>query len=86
MLIAIWAWLSHKRLSYADVGFKYDLVVGQQQYWRLATSVVSHVDIIHLVFNVTGLWSMGYAETFLGSVHYLIITLLLIIVSNAVRG
>lgn len=51
----------------------------------MLSTTPSHIDIIHLLWNITGLWSLGYAETLLGSAHYLIITLLLIVVSSAVR-
>lgn len=85
LLIAVWAWLSHRRLGYVDCGFNYDQVVGHQQYWRLLTSTVSHIDIVHLLFNVTGLWSLGYAELLLGSWQWTTITLLLMVLTNAVR-
>lgn len=85
LLVAIWAWLSHCRLGYVDCGFNYDQVVGHHQYWRLLTSVVSHIDIIHLLFNTATVWSLGYAETLLGSLQWATTTLLLVITTNMVR-
>ena len=59
---SIWAWLSHKHLGYQDVGLSYDLVVQRQQFWRIVTSQLSHVDFIHLLFNMSSLWSLGPFE------------------------
>lgn len=59
---SIWAWLNHRHLGYQEVGLSYDLVVQNQQFWRIVTSQLSHVDFIHLLFNMTSLWSLGGFE------------------------
>lgn len=58
----MWAWLNHRHLGYQDVGLSHDLVVHNQQFWRIVTSQLSHVDFIHLLFNMTSLWSLGGFE------------------------
>jgi membrane associated rhomboid family serine protease len=41
------------------------------QLWRLATSVLPHVNILHLVFNLLWLWRLGKAtEQWMGSARY----------------
>lgn len=59
---SVWAWLNHRHLGYQEVGLSYDLVVQNQQFWRIVTSQLSHVDFIHLLFNMTSLWSLGGFE------------------------
>ena len=58
----MWAWLSHRHLGYQDVGLSHDLVIHNRQFWRIVTSQLSHVDFIHLLFNMTSLWSLGGFE------------------------
>ena len=59
---AIWLWLSQKQLGYAEVGLNYQRFVHDQQFWRVVTSQFSHVDFIHLLFNMASLWSIGFFE------------------------
>ena len=59
---AVWLWLSQKQLGYAEVGLNYQRFVHDQQFWRLVTSQFSHVDFIHLLFNMASLWSIGFFE------------------------
>ncbi|KAL3146062.1 hypothetical protein ABBQ38_015413 [Trebouxia sp. C0009 RCD-2024] len=59
---SVWAWLNHKQLGYQDVGLSHELVVQNKQFWRLVSSQLSHVDLVHLLFNMTSLWSLGGYE------------------------
>ena len=59
---AVWAWLNHNHLGYQDVGLSYDLFIDRQHFWRIVTSQLSHVDFIHLLFNMSSLWSLGVFE------------------------
>ncbi|KAA6418218.1 MAG: rhomboid 2-like protein [Trebouxia sp. A1-2] len=59
---SVWAWLNHRHLGYQDVGLSHDLVIHNRQFWRIVTSQLSHVDYIHLLFNMTSLWSLGGFE------------------------
>ena len=58
----MWAWLNHKHLGYQDVGLSHELVVQNKQFWRIVSSQLSHVDFVHLLFNMTSLWSLGGYE------------------------
>ncbi len=48
-----------------------DLRAFESQPWRLVSSTLPHVSVLHLLFNVLWLWSFGtVAEQRLGSVRY----------------
>jgi membrane associated rhomboid family serine protease len=52
------------------------------QWWRLVTCTFLHVNLLHLFFNVTSLWSVGiYLEETLGRAKTLALYLLLGVVS-----
>lgn len=82
----IW-WLIQKRgIGYADVGLSYEAAVDSGQYWRVITSAFSHVSVVHLVFNMSALWSLGAVEQLgqigLGVEYYLHYTLVLVVLSG----
>lgn len=83
----IWFYIQKKNISYASVGLGYETAV-QGHYWRLITSAFSHISIIHLVFNMSALWSLGVVEQLnhigLGIEFYVQYTLVLILLSGAV--
>lgn len=58
----MWAWLNHKHFGYQEVGLSHELVVQNKQLWRIVSSQLSHVDFVHLLFNMTSLWSLGGYE------------------------
>ena len=49
------------------------------------TVQVSHVDILHLVFNVSSIWSLRRVET-LGTVQYLHCSMVFLLLTAAVRA
>ncbi|CAI6011833.1 unnamed protein product [Closterium sp. NIES-65] len=59
----IWFQIQKRAISYPDVGISYDAVVSHRQFWRLASAPLSHISLLHLLFNVSALWSMGGIET-----------------------
>lgn len=59
---SVWAWLNHKHLGYQEVGLSHELIVQNKQFWRIVSSQLSHVDFVHLLFNMTSLWSLGGYE------------------------
>lgn len=83
-LVGIFAALHHWHAGYPDVGMSYDRVVIDREYWRLGSSQLSHIEILHLVFNLSALWSIGIAERSLGKFYYLKQTALLFILSPIV--
>ena len=63
-------------------------MVTHRELWRTAACQVSHIDLLHILFNLSALWSMGLVEQTagLGSLYYLQQTALLFILSPAVRN
>lgn len=61
----------------------FDRTITQRQYWRMASSQLSHVEFLHLVFNISALWSLGIVEQTesLGTLYYLKQTFFLFILS-----
>ncbi|CAM6104445.1 unnamed protein product [Calypogeia fissa] len=83
---AIWLYIQQKGLGYADLGVSYDAVITGGQHWRLLTSSFTHISFLHLIFNMSSLWSLGVIETLpnvgLGIRYYLHNTLVLLIISS----
>lgn len=67
------------------MGLSYEAAI-EGQYWRIITSAFSHVSVVHLVFNMSALWSLGVVEQLghlgLGVDFYLQYTLVLLILSG----
>ncbi|XP_074574458.1 RHOMBOID-like protein 13 [Curcuma longa] len=82
---AIWFYIQKKNIGYANVGLSYETAI-EGQYWRIVTSAFSHISVVHLVFNMSALWSLGVVEQLghlgLGIGFYLRYTLVLILVSG----
>ncbi|KAL2613588.1 hypothetical protein R1flu_025280 [Riccia fluitans] len=85
---AVWLYIQKKNLGYSDLGLSYETVVSGGQHWRLLTSSFSHVSFLHLVFNMSSLWSLGVIESLpqlgLGIRFYLHYTLVLLTASSLV--
>jgi membrane associated rhomboid family serine protease len=63
----------------------YDRVLGDsKEYWRCGTSQLAHVELLHLIFNLSALWSVGIAEQILGTMYYLKITAALFLLSPVI--
>ncbi|MBG58518.1 MAG: rhomboid family intramembrane serine protease [Porticoccus sp.] len=67
-----------------SIRFEYaEIALGRGEYWRLVTPVFLHFGIFHLAFNGLWLWELGRRiETLAGSLHMLMIVLLMAIASN----
>lgn len=83
-LIGIFAAIHQRHAGYSDVGMSYDRVLDHTEFWRCGTSQLAHVELLHLVFNLSALWSVGIAEQILGQLYYLKITALLFLLSPIV--
>ncbi|XP_008788198.1 RHOMBOID-like protein 13 [Phoenix dactylifera] len=82
---AIWFYIQKKNIGYASVGLSYETAV-EGHYWRIITSAFSHISMLHLVFNMSALWSLGVVEQLgyigLGVEFYLHYTLVLVMLSG----
>lgn len=82
---AIWFYIQKKNIGYSHVGLSYEAAV-EGHYWRIITSAFSHISIIHLVFNMSALWSLGIVEQLghigLGVEFYLHYSLVLVVLSG----
>lgn len=63
LCVLVWYYLNKHGLGYEHVGVSYKKCVVERQLWRCVTASVSHVSLIHLVFNMSSLWSLGVVET-----------------------
>lgn len=86
----VWGFLRSRGLGYAEVGLNYEKVIQQKEYWRIATSQLSHVELLHLVFNISALWSFGFLEEVSGphqgTVYYIQTSVLLLVLSGLVSS
>lgn len=82
---AIWLYINKRNIGYTHVGLSYENAINGH-HWRIITSAFSHVSIIHLVFNMSALWSLGVVEQLshvgLGIEFYLHYTLVLLVLSG----
>ncbi|CAM8979439.1 unnamed protein product [Rhodiola kirilowii] len=82
----IWFYIQKKNIGYSHVGLSYETAI-EGHHWRIITSAFSHISPLHLVFNMSALWSLGVVEQLgnmgLGTEFYLQYTLVLIILSGA---
>ena len=52
----------------------------------MLTSQLAHIDLLHLVFNVSSIWSLRQVEEAPGALHFLHCSLLILLVTAAVRS
>lgn len=78
--------LQKKGVTYGDIGLSYEAAMGQGQHWRILTATMAHVSPLHLLLNMSALWSLRVVEKLedehMGSVYYLEYTVVLIITSG----
>nr|AIY60694.1 rhomboid protein Panut_RBL13 [Pandanus utilis] len=82
---AIWFYIQKNNIGYSHVGLSYETAV-EGHHWRLISSAFSHISVLHLVFNMSALWSLGVVEQLghmgLGIEYYLHYTLVLVVLSG----
>lgn len=49
-------------MGYSVVGLSYEAVVSQGEHWRLITLTFSHISFLHLLSDMSALWSLGIVE------------------------
>ena len=58
----LWFYCWNKRVPVEAVAFQFDRVSTHGETWRLLTATFSHVDLMHLAFNMASLLSVGALE------------------------
>ena len=86
ILCAVYFYIKSRQLGYNDVGLSYDRAIHQGELWRILTGQLSHIDLIHLLFNVSSLWSLGSLEVQRGHADYCQTSLVLLLCSGAVAA
>lgn len=81
---ALWLYMWSRRTPFADVAYQYDKCVKEGQWWRVVTSSVSHLNVMHIVFNMASLWQLGALEQSITTREYVRWSFLLVIASMAV--
>ncbi|GLC35006.1 hypothetical protein PLESTM_000268600 [Pleodorina starrii] len=88
LCVGVWMWLLQRRVPPSAVGLSYQRFVGERQWWRALTAQVSHLDVLHLVLNVSSLWGLAdqtEPEGVAGaSLEYLRLSVLLLLTSAAI--
>lgn len=81
----IWFYIQKKGIGYSHVGLSYETAM-EGHHWRIITSSFSHISILHLLFNMSALWSLGVIEQLkhvgLGVEFYLHYSLVLVVFSG----
>lgn len=69
-------------MTFEDVSTSFRKVVIERQYYRVITATFTHLNILHIVFNMASLYSIGMVEAARGSLFYAEQTVLLIFASQ----
>jgi membrane associated rhomboid family serine protease len=83
LMCSMWFYLNQYLIPVDQVAFCYDSVMEKREYWRGLTSALSHYSFIHLVFNMSSLWSFGFLEN--STMEYCKTTFLLLLISFVVQ-
>ncbi|GJV17532.1 rhomboid-like protein 13 [Tanacetum coccineum] len=79
----IWFYIQKKNIGYSQVGLSYETSL-EGHHWRIITSAFSHISVVHLLFNMSALWSLASVELTLGVAYYLHYSLVLLLLSGLV--
>ena len=82
--VAIWLIMWNRRIEVDDYATSYAKVVLEGQYYRIVTATFCHLSLLHLLFNSYGLFQLGFVETFAGSYYYVVETIMLLALSEAI--
>ena len=79
LCVGLWFYQWNWRVSPASVGLNYTAVCKQGEWWRALTSAFSHVDIMHILFNMYSLTTFGPVEAAYGSWYYFRLTVIFLV-------
>ncbi len=91
LLAAVYFYIISHSIGYAEVGLNYEQAVQKLELWRIVTAQLSHVELLHLLFNLSTLWSLGVVEESgsgarSGTLYYFQTSLVLLIFSALVKA
>ena len=75
---ALFFYMWNTRVGLDAVSLTYNRVAKERQYYRLLSAAVTHVDVMHILFNMGSLLNLAPLEAMMGSLWYLETTLLLL--------
>ena len=71
------------RVGLENVAISYETAITQRQYYRIVTATFSHLNVLHVGFNVSALFQFGDIwESTLGTLWYLKATVWFIVVAG----
>lgn len=79
ILLVIWFILWNNKVDVTRVASSYVSVVRQGEVWRILSSSLSHLGILHMAMNVSSLLSLSSIELQWGSIQYLSISVWLMV-------
>mmetsp|Transcript_20319 Transcript_20319/g.47478 ORF Transcript_20319/g.47478 Transcript_20319/m.47478 type:complete len:244 (+) Transcript_20319:3-734(+) len=79
--VAVWLAIKKKNIDYGDVGASYQNFAVEKQYWRMWTASFSHISVMHLALNMSSLWAYRFIEQQIGTLMYLKLTFLFVVVT-----
>jgi membrane associated rhomboid family serine protease len=78
----IWFVMWNRRAGFEDVAISYAKVVRERQYYRMVTAAFTHLDVMHILFNMATLWTVGVEEQEHGHYWYARTTTQLLLASK----
>mmetsp|Transcript_31999 Transcript_31999/g.51683 ORF Transcript_31999/g.51683 Transcript_31999/m.51683 type:complete len:267 (-) Transcript_31999:552-1352(-) len=78
---AICLYCFQKGLGYEDVGINLERIL-RGEWWRMLTSSLTHISLLHLLFNMSSTWNLGFLEVYLGPWIYIKYSLILLFLSS----
>ncbi|KXZ41763.1 hypothetical protein GPECTOR_291g781 [Gonium pectorale] len=88
LLVGVWLRLLSGGVAPAAVGMSYQRCVAERQWWRAVAAQVAHLDLLHIVLNVSSLWGLADGAEPAGragaSADYLRTSCLLLLASAAI--
>ncbi len=57
-------------------------VTDHGEWWRMLTSTFSHLDVMHVAFNMMSMLQVAALETVLGSMQYVKLTFLFVVLTS----